>query len=316
MKIVIAGGRGLLGTALSAALTRDGHEVVILTRGSVEATAAGVRHVRWTPEAAPGSWYAEFTGAAAVVNLAGEPIGAGRWSASRKRRIMESRIAATRSLVDAIAASPSPPPVFLSGSAVGYYGPCQDEVVTEASPPGADFLARVCIGWEAEAERSANPAVRVVELRTGLVLARHGGALPRMLPPFWFGIGGPLGSGRQYWPWIHLDDWVNLVRWAMAASVLAGPLNIAAPHPVTNAEFARRLGHAMHRPSILPTPGFALRLLLGEMADGLLLSGQRAVPAKALAANFAFRYPRLEAALENLFGGPEDAGQRISEKRA
>jgi uncharacterized protein (TIGR01777 family) len=192
--------------------------------------------------------------------------------------------------------------VFLSGSAVGYYGPCGDEIITEDAPAGADFLAGVCVEWEAEAARASRPAVRVVELRTGLVLARNGGALPRMLPPFWFGIGGPLASGRQYWPWIHIDDWVSLVRWAITTAALVGPVNITAPYPVTNAEFAGYLGHAMHRPSLLPTPAFALRLLLGEMADGLLLSGQRAVPARALATNFAFRYERLEAALANLFG--------------
>jgi uncharacterized protein len=302
MKIIIAGGRGLLGTALSVSLARDGHEVVVLTRGTSGDPAAGVRYVRWAPGNTPGAWHEEIRGALAVVNLAGEPIGDGRWSATRKRRITESRIVATRCLADAIGASPSPPSVFLSGSAVGYYGPCGDEVITEDAPAGADFLAGVCVRWEAEAARAAASTVRVVELRTGLVLARNGGALPRMLPPFWFGVGGPLASGQQYWPWIHIDDWVNLVRWAIATAGLSGPVNVTAPHPVTNAEFSRHLGRAMHRPSLLPTPAFALRMLLGEMADGLLLSGQRAVPAKALAADFVFGYSRLQAALAHLFG--------------
>jgi len=149
---------------------------------------------------------------------------------------------------------------------------------------------------------SASSAVRVVVLRTGLVLARNDGALPRMLPPFWIGAGGPLGSGRQYWPWIHIEDWVNLVRWAITSPALSGPLNVTAPHPVTNAEFARHLGRAMHRPALLPAPAFALKLLLGEMAEGLLLSGQRAVPARALETEFVFRYPQLGSALSSLFG--------------
>ena len=308
MKIVIAGGRGLLGTALSVSLTRDGHEVVVLTRGSVQGSAAGVRHVRWTPDGGTESWHEELNGALAVVNLAGEPIGAGRWSASRKRQITDSRVEATRRLAEAIGGVASPPKVFLSGSAVGYYGPCSDQVLTEDSPAGADFLAGVCVRWEAEAARAASSAVRVVELRTGLVLARNGGALPRMLPPFWLGVGGPLASGRQYWPWIHIDDWVSLVRWAIITPALSGAVNITAPHPVTNAEFARHLGRAMHRPSLLPTPAFALKLLLGEMAEGLLLSGQRAVPARALATDFVFRYDQVEAALANLFGGPKGGG--------
>jgi uncharacterized protein (TIGR01777 family) len=223
-------------------------------------------------------------------------------------------VEATRRLAEAIGGLTSPPKVFLSGSAVGYYGPCRDEVVTEVSPPGADFLAGVCVKWEAEAARAANSAVRVVELRTGLVLARNGGALPRMLTPFWLGVGGPLASGRQYWPWIHIDDWVNLVRWAITTPALSGPVNITAPHPVTNAEFARHLGRAMHRPSLLPTPAFALKLLLGEMAEGLLLSGQRAVPARALATDFVFAYDQVEAALANLFGGAEGGRQRIPDE--
>jgi uncharacterized protein (TIGR01777 family) len=302
MKIVIAGGRGFLGTALGVSLTRDGHEVVVLTRGSGPAPAAGLRHVRWAPEGGSGSWTAELNGSLAVVNLAGESIAAGRWSPARKRLITDSRVAATRRLVEAIGGLTSPPQVFVSGSAVGYYGPRGDEEITETSPPGTDFLAGVCTKWETEAARAASSAVRVVVLRTGLVLARNDGALPRMLPPFWIGAGGPLGSGRQYWPWIHIEDWVNLVRWAITSPALSGPLNVTAPHPVTNAEFARHLGRAMHRPALLPAPAFALKLLLGEMAEGLLLSGQRAVPARALETEFVFRYPQLGSALSSLFG--------------
>jgi uncharacterized protein (TIGR01777 family) len=315
MKVIIAGGSGLLGSALVAALTDERHEVVVLTRrsGAVSATGASppeaivnppaaiVKSVQWTPDGGTAAWTSALQGADAVINLAGESIGAGRWSAARKQHIVDSRVQATRSLVKAIAASSTPPPVFISGSAVGYYGPCGDEVVTEESPAGADFLAQVCAVWEAEAERASSSSVRVVRLRTGLVLDRRGGALPRMLLPFRLGAGGPLGSGRQYWPWIHIDDWVRLVRWAIITPGLAGPVNVTAPDPMPNADFARSLGRALHRPSLLPTPGFALRLMLGEMADGLLLSGQRAVPAKASAAGFAFRYSRLDEALGSLF---------------
>ena len=240
MKIVIAGGRGLLGTALSAfvdARWARGRRPDARIRGGPQ-PAFGMSDGRLT--AARNRGRQELNGALAVVNLAGEPIGDGRWSASRKRRITDSRVVATRRLAEAIGGSTSPPKVFVSGSAVGYYGPCSDEVVTETSPPGADFLAGVCVRWEAEAARAASSAVRVVELRTGLVLARNGGALPRMLPPFWLGVGGPLASGRQYWPWIHIDDWVNLVRWTIATPALSGPINVTAPHPVTNAEFARQ----------------------------------------------------------------------------
>lgn len=301
MKVIIAGGRGLLGNALSAALVRDHHEVVVLTRRPADKSTAGVRLLQWIPASRTGSWLAEIGEAGAVVNLAGESIAAGRWSAARKQQIETSRIVATRNLVEAIAASNSRPLVFVSGSAVGYYGPCGDEIVTEAAPPGTDFLAGVCARWESEAARAASPTVRVIGLRTGLVLARTGGALPRMLLPFRLGIGGRLAAGRPYWPWVHIDDWVGLVQWAIATPGISGPINVTAPHPVTNAEFARHLGRAMHRPAWLPTPAFALRVMLGEMAEGLLLSGQRAVPDKALRADFSFRYPHLASALADLF---------------
>jgi len=301
MKVVISGGSGLLGTALAASLADERHDVVVLTRGSATDPAPGVKRVRWTPDGS-GAWTSAIEGAGAVINLAGESIGAGRWSAARKQLIEDSRVRSTRSLVEAMAASSAPPPVFVSGSAVGYYGPCGDQVVTEASPAGADFLAQVCARWEAEAGRAASSGIRVVALRTGIVLDKTDGALPKMLLPFRLGVGGPLGSGQQYWPWIHIDDWVNLVRWAILTPALSGPVNVTAPNPTTSTEFARSLGQAMHRPAVLPTPGFALRLMLGEMADALLLSGQRAVPAKALGLGFLFRYERLGDALAALFG--------------
>ncbi|HMB82312.1 MAG TPA: TIGR01777 family oxidoreductase [Vicinamibacterales bacterium] len=299
MKIIIAGGTGFLGRPLTTALADDGHELVILTREPRD--SGGARVVRWNPNGEIGAWASEIDGAGAVVNLAGEPIAGKRWTAAQKQRILDSRVDATRSLTAAIRAAAAPPPVFVSGSAVGYYGPLGDEIATEATPAGSDFLARVCLQWEQEAMRATSDRTRVACIRTGIVLERDGGALPQMLPPFWFGAGGPVGSGRQYWPWIHRDDWIALVRWAIATPAATGAINATAPHPVTNKTFADALGRAMHRPAFMPAPGFALRLLLGEMADALLLSGQNAVPAKAERAGFAFRYARVDEALGAIF---------------
>ena len=303
MKIVIAGGSGFLGRPLAAALSADGHDVVTLTRGDGPRRGqTRSRAVAWAPDGVAGPWAAEVDGAAAVVNLAGESIAGRRWTAAQKQRILDSRRHATRSLVSAIKAAQSPPPVFLSGSAVGYYGPHGEEVVTEDTPAGGDFLATVCVQWEAEAMLAESPRTRVACIRTGIVLEKDGGALPQMLPPFRFGLGGPVGSGRQYWPWIHRADWVSLIQWAIRTPGAAGALNGTAPAPVSNAEFARALGRAIHRPAIMPAPGFALRLLLGEMADSLLLSGQRAIPARPQRLGFAFRYPKVDQALGALFG--------------
>jgi uncharacterized protein (TIGR01777 family) len=300
MHIVIAGGTGFLGSALATTLAADGHTVTVLTRTSAAGSPDPVRHVHWTPDGSVGPWAAALNGATAVVNLAGESSAAKRWTAQQKQRILDSRVGATRSLVGAIAQASPRPTVFVSGSAVGYYGPCGAEPVTEDHGPGGDFLAQVAIKWEKEATR-AEPSLRVVLLRTGLVLERSGGALPKMLPPFWFGAGGPVGTGRQYWPWIHLRDWVDLVRFAIGTDRVAGPMNATAPTPVTNAEFARALGRALHRPAFVPAPGFALRLMLGEMADALLLSGQRAVPAKAERLGHRFSFATLDTALRAIF---------------
>ena len=289
MKVILAGGTGFLGRPLAAALASGGHDIVILTRGAPSTFAPPrARFVTWTPNGGTGPWAGEIEGAGAVVNLAGESIAARRWSEAQKWRILDSRVRATRSLVEAIRAASAPPSVFVSGSAVGYYGPLGDEIATEEKVPGADFLARVCVQWEAEADGAASARTRVVCIRSGLVVEKDGGALPKMLPPFKLGIGGPVGSGRQYWPWIHRQDWVDLVCWAIRASGAVGPLNASAPNPVTNAEFSRALGRALHRPAFMPAPAFALRLLLGEMADGLLLAGQRAVPAAAERLGFRF----------------------------
>ena len=304
MRIVIAGGTGFLGRPLTGALMADGHDLVILTRSHPNARTLtpGARAVHWMPDGTAGAWSGEIDGAGAVINLAGESIAAKRWTAAQKHRIAESRMQATGSLVAAIRKAVSAPSVFLSGSAVGYYGPLGGEIATEERPAGSDFLAQVCVQWENEAGRAASDRTRVVCIRTGMVLESDGGALPQMLPPFRFGAGGPIGSGRQYWPWIHRQDWIALARWIIETPAADGALNATAPHPVTNADFAHALGRALHRPAFIPAPGFALRLLLGEMADGLLLSGQRAVPSKAERLGFRFRYPRVDDALNSILG--------------
>jgi uncharacterized protein (TIGR01777 family) len=297
MTIIIAGGAGFLGSALAGAWRQDGREVLVLTR-----RPRGEHQIGWSPgSGADGEWVAAVQNADAVVNLAGESIAGGRWTAARKAAIRDSRLRATRALAGAILNSPSRKPVFVSASGVGVYGPRGDEAVTEDTPPGFDFLASVCREWEAEALAAAASA-RVVLLRTGLVLSNDGGALPRMALPFRFFGGGPSGSGRQYMPWIHVDDWVAMTRWAVSTPSVSGPLNVVAPNPVTNAEFARELGRALRRPAFLPAPAFALRLALGEMADALLLAGQRALPAKALALGFSFRYAALQDALRAIYG--------------
>jgi uncharacterized protein (TIGR01777 family) len=298
MHIVIAGGTGFLGRPLIDAFVAEGHDVTVLTRqSSLRPAAPRQRAVYWTPDGTTGPWAGEIVGANAIVNLAGESIAAGRWTTAQKQRVLESRVQATRSLTAAIAAAATPPAVLISGSAVGYYGPLGEEVVTEGHAAGADFLATVCLRWEQEAMRAQTPHTRVACLRTGLVLERDGGAFPRILLPFRLGAGGPLGSGRQYWPWIHRSDWIEAVRFVLHTAAASGALNVTAPHPVTNAQFAKAIGRAMHRPAFVPTPAFALRLALGEMADGLLLSGQRAVPARLQQLGFAFAHRDLDSAL-------------------
>jgi len=294
-KIIVAGGTGLLGTALVGALQDDRHMVVVLTRRPTRDN-----EVRWSPQYAEGLWTSALDNAHAVINLAGASIAGGRWTTARKAAIRDSRIQATGALVKAIAALGQPPPIFISSSAVGYYGSRGDEPVTETTAPGSDFLAHVCRDWEAAASQ-LSPGARVVLLRSGVVLARHGGALPQMALPFKLFAGGPAGSGRQFMSWIHLHDWVATVKWALASQHIAGPLNVTAPEPVTNEDFSRSLGRVLGRPAWLKAPSFALRLMLGEMADALILGGQRVLPAVAQQHGFAFQYPTLESALRQIY---------------
>lgn len=293
--IVVAGGTGLLGTALLEALRHDGHRVVVLTR---HPTAE--HEVRWSPGKDDSSWAPTLNGAAAVINLAGTSIASGRWTAARKASIRESRTQATRALVRAIVAAQQPPPVFLSASAVGYYGARGDDPATEATPAGSDFLAEVCRDWEAIANEASNRS-RVVVLRSGVVFAREGGALPQLVLPFKLFAGGPAGTGKQVVSWIHLHDWVAMVKWALATATIEGPLNVTAPTPVTNEELSRAIGRVLGRPSFLRAPSFALRLVLGEMADALVLGGQRVIPEVARKNGFVFRYPTVESALKEIY---------------
>jgi hypothetical protein len=296
MRFVLAGASGFLGRPLVRSLLADGHDVVVLTRRPKHA-ASGHREVGWQPDGTAGPWAEVLDGADAVVNLAGESIAEGRWTPARKAAITESRLLSTRSLVAAIDLAKARPPVLVSGSAVGFYGPHGEEVVTEANGAADDFLGRLSHEWERAALAAESGGTRVVLVRTGLVLERDGGALKAMLPPFQFGVGGPLGSGMQYWPWIHRADWIALVRFLLNRPDAHGAVNATAPRPVTNEEFSRTLARVIRRPCVLRAPAFVLRLAMGEMADALLLSGQRVVPERAQEMGFTFEYETLEPAL-------------------
>jgi uncharacterized protein (TIGR01777 family) len=310
MRIVIAGGTGFLGSPLAEVYAEEGHDVRVLTRGLPPGESRhdsgtgvpGVTRVGWRPDGHSGPWASAVDGADGVINLAGEGIGDRRWTPSRKALLRDSRIIPTRSLAAAIAGAVSPPPVFISASGVGYYGTAGADTKTESSPAGHDFLAHLCEAWEAEARHVNNGATRVVTIRSGVVLERTGGALAKMMTPFRFFAGGRMGSGRQYMSWIHRIDWIEMIRWIVEVPSVTGPLNLTAPAPVTNREFARALGRAMRRPALLPAPSFALKLMLGEMAEPLVLTGQRAIPQFALTHGFHFRYPEIDQAFRGIFG--------------
>jgi uncharacterized protein (TIGR01777 family) len=294
MRVVIAGGSGFLGSALVSRLQQQGHSAAVLTREPTHSD-----HVRWDPYGAPTRWAHAFEDADAVVNLAGARIDK-RWTAAHKRAMWNSRVHVTRSLVAAMRSLRRIPPALLNASAVGIYGAHDDEPITEEhAAAGAGFLAGLGVAWETEA-LAATPEARVVLLRTGVVLARDGGALPQLALPFRLFAGGLVGSGRQYMSWIHRDDWTGLVVWALTNTAVSGPLNVTAPNPVTNAEFSRILGRVLRRPALVPAPAFAVRLLLGEMAE-VALTGQRVLPEKARALGFEFRYPLLEPALRAIY---------------
>lgn len=297
MRIVIAGGSGFLGRTLAHAWRNENHQVKVLTRRPGPLAADDVR---WNPGSG-GAWTGVLERTDAVVNLAGEGIADRSWTAARKAAILSSRLTATRALSEAIRACAHPPRIFVSASGIGFYGTPGDQPLTEESAAGSDFLATVCQQWERETSAAVGVA-RIVLLRTGVVLSRDGGALPRMALPFQFFAGGRLGSGRQYVSWVHLKDWVEMVRWALNSNHVSGPLNVTAPNPVTNAEFTAALAAAMHRPALFAVPAFVLRGMLGrEMADALLLEGQRVLPRKAETLGFGFRYPTVDAALNAIY---------------
>jgi len=290
MRYLITGGSGFIGHALCRDLVRDGHAVTVLTRNAAHAAArlpAAARCIERLDEA---------TAADAIVNLAGENLADARWTAARKQRLLASRLDTTRALLAWIAAQTPRPRVLVSGSAIGWYGARGDEVLGEDATPGDDFAAQLCRAWEAEALRAGELGVRVCCVRIGLVVHPAGGALARMLLPFKLGLGGRLGDGRQWMSWIARSDLLRLLRWLADTEAASGAYNGTAPTPVRNAEFARILGDWLHRPALLPAPAFALKLLLGEMAD-LLLTGQRVLPQRALAQGFAFECAELAQAL-------------------
>lgn len=296
MHVVISGGTGYLGEALAAALGREGHRVSVLTR---RARPGHPGDIAWDATGDAGPWASQLEGADAIVNLAGAGIADKRWTAGRKALLLESRVRATTSLVKAAAGLAAPPRVFLSGSGVGIYGPCGDERVSEATPAGDDFMARLAARWELAAEPAARVS-RLAFLRTAPVLGREG-VLAKMLPPFKLGVGGRLGSGRQWMPWIHVGDWVALTMHLLTDDRASGPVNLTAPEPVTNAGFTKALGRALGRPTVLPVPAFALKLALGELSS-VLLTGQRAVPERARELGYEFRYPTVDDALAAALG--------------
>ena len=309
MRVVIAGGTGFLGSPLAETYAEDGHDVRLLTRGlppgeSRHESGTGVPGITrsgWNPDGRTGPWAEAISGADAVINLAGASIHGKRWTPQRKAELRDSRIGATRSLAAAIAEAAVGPTVFVSSSAVGYYGAAAADPKTERDPAGSGFLAKLCEDWEAEAHKVARDGTRRAIIRSGLVLEKSGGALAQMITPFRLFAGGPMGSGHQYMSWVHRLDWIEMVRWIVQTPEADGTFNVTAPHPVTNREFSRALGRSLKRPALLPAPAFAVKLALGEFATSIL-TGQRVVPAHAQTLGYHFRYPEIDIAFRGIFG--------------
>lgn len=299
MKVLVSGSHGLVGKALTHSFTDDGHEVVRLVRRERN---FGAPEVEWHPDQGRID-AAHLEGIDAVVHLAGDNIAAGRWTTQKKRIIRESRVQGTSLLSDTLANLSRPPSVFISASAIGFYGNRGDESLTEESAPGSDFLAKVCIDWEAATKSAAEKGIRTAHARFGVILDAHEGALAKMLPPFRVGIGGKVGDGKQWMSWIALSDVIAGLRFLVEDKSIDGPVNFVAPNPVTNAEFTSTLGRVVSRPTILPMPAFVARLAFGEMADALLLSSQRVDPAVLEDKGFLFTWPTLEPALRHILSG-------------
>jgi uncharacterized protein (TIGR01777 family) len=299
MKILISGSHGLVGTALIKSLETNGHEIFRLVRHYPNTE----NEIEWSPDRYS-IQLARIEGFDAVVNLAGESIAEGRWTDEKKRRIRESRVKGTKLLGDALANLTKPPKTFICASAIGYYGNRGNETLTESSAPGDDFLAEVCVEWEKATALATEKGIRVVNTRFGVILDAHGGALAKMLPPFRMGIGGKIGSGKQWMSWIALDDVVGGLKFALANETLRGPVNFVAPNPVTNSEFTRTLGKVISRPTLFPIPAFGVRLVFGEMADALLLSSQRVEPQRLKATGYEFQYSQLQTVLSHALQKP------------
>lgn len=291
MQVLMSGATGLLGSGIGQALEAEGATITRLVRGKT----LGERRIAWQP----GKSLNLPIAFDAVIHLAGEPV-VGRWTAAKKARIRDSRVLGTQTLADAIARMASKPRVMVAASAIGFYGDRGDELVNEDSPSGTGFLAETCREWEAASAPVERAGVRVVQIRTGIVLSKNGGALGQMLLPFRLGLGGRLGSGKQWMSWIHVDDIVGAVRHVLANEAVRGAVNLTAPNPVTNAEFTKALGKALSRPTVFSVPAFALRLAFGEMADEALLASQRVQPVRLLTSGYAFRFRELGAALEDI----------------
>ena len=299
MKLVITGATGFVGAILTDRLWNQLHHVTLLSRKPPrEVNVTKKQWFAWQPGIA-GEWQKAVDGADGIVNLAGEPIAGKRWTAAQKEQLRSSRVDATKSLVDAIAKAKVKPKFLINASAVGYYGPHGDDTVTEKTGPGGDFLSRLCVEWEAEAKKAEAFGVRVALVRTGIVLGKGEGALAKMVPPFKMFAGGPLGSGQQWMPWIHIEDEVRLICFLIENDAARGAFNGSAPNPVTMEVFAKALGDVLNRPSWVSVPPSALALMLGEMSE-MLLQGQRAVPEAALKLGFSFKYPELTGALRSL----------------
>jgi uncharacterized protein (TIGR01777 family) len=299
MRVAITGSTGLIGSALTRSLLSDGHQVVRLVRGpSATAPRDGSESTHWDPsggQVEPGA----LDGVDAVVHLAGAGVGDRRWTTAYKREIRDSRVLGTRTVARACAGAATPPRVLVSASATGYYGDTGERIVDESAPAGNDFLASVCVGWEAAADPARAAGIRVVHPRTGLVVSAEGGAFGRLFPLFRLGLGGRLGSGDQYWPFISLTDHIAALRFAIDSGELSGPVNFTAPEPETNRAVTRAMSRALHRPALAAVPAFALRAALGEFAAGITCSA-RVVPAALLKAGFTFRHPTFEQALDSV----------------
>lgn len=296
MKIAISGASGLVGSALAESLAKEGHEIIRLVRSPEQ---IGPGKVLWDAEGSVLQVH-ELEGVDAFVHLAGENLAARRWTTQQKQRIRDSRVRGTALISDSLARLKSPPKLLACASAVGYYGNRGGELLDEQSRPGHGFLAEVAQEWEAATNPAQRAGIRVLHLRFGMILSAQGGALPKLLTPFKFGLGGVIGHGDQYWSWVAIDDVVSVIRFAMEPSNLDGPINVVSPGVVTNREFTKTLGRVLNRPTLFPVPAFVARLAFGEMADEALLASTRVVPLKLHAAGYGFQYSELEPALRHL----------------